>query len=317
MSKIELKTPVPDELAGKRLDQIMTVLIPEHSRSRIQSWIKEGMITVNDNKIRQRDTVNLGDIIQANIEFNEIDEYEPEDIPLDIIYEDDALIVINKPAGLIVHPGAGNPNHTLVNALLNYDNNLKILPRAGIIHRLDKDTTGIMVIARTLAAHTFLVDKLQKRDIKREYQTIVCGQITAGSTVETNIGRHPTNRTKMAVTNNGKHAVTHFRIIKKFEHYTHLKVNLETGRTHQIRVHMAHIKHPVVGDPVYGKNHSIVKGIDTNLRDKIKNFKRQALHAHILEFPHPVTNDIKRFEAELPDDIKQLIVDLETYDSPH
>ncbi len=314
MSKIEFKTPVPDEFAGKRLDHVLARLIPEHSRSRIQSWIKEGKITVNNQNLRQRDIVSPGDIIQACVEFDDIEEYAPEDIPLDIVYEDDALILINKPAGLVVHPGAGNPSHTLINALLNFDENLKLLPRAGIIHRLDKDTTGIMVIARTLSAHTFLVDKLQNRQIKREYQAIVCGQVTAGSTIETNIGRHPSNRIKMAVTNNGKQAVTHFRIIKKFNHYTHLKVNLETGRTHQIRVHMSYIKHPIVGDPVYGRNHSIVKGVDPILRDKIKVFERQALHAHILELPHPVTNKEKRFEAELPSDMKQLIADLEAYD---
>lgn len=314
MNKLQLQTRIPDELAGKRLDQVIALLIPEHSRSRIQTWIKSGNITVNNKTLRQRDVVNSGDIIRVNVEFAKIELNKPENIPLDIVFQDNELIVINKPAGLVVHPGAGNPDRTLVNALLNFDQKLNLLPRAGIIHRLDKDTTGIMVIARTPTTHTFLIDKLQQRDIKREYQTIVCGQVTAGGAIENKIGRHPIHRTRMAVTANGKPATTHFRIIKKFKHYTHLRVNLETGRTHQIRVHMSHINHPVLGDPVYGKNNSALKGIDPVLRDLISNFKRQALHAYRLEFPHPVTNELKTFQAEPPEDFKQLINALETYD---
>jgi 23S rRNA pseudouridine1911/1915/1917 synthase len=314
MSKFQLQITVPEELAGKRLDQALATLCPEHSRSRIQSWIKSGEVSVNESNYRQRDEVNFGDTIKIDAELQCVDSNEPEDIELDIIYEDRAIIIINKPAGLVVHPGAGNPNHTLVNALLNFDKTLETIPRAGIIHRLDKETTGIMVVARTLESHTFLVSELQERNIKREYQAIVCGQIISGGTIENNMGRHPVHRTKMAVTHSGKIATTHYKIIKKFQHYTHLHVQLETGRTHQIRVHMSHIKHPIVGDPVYGNNKSIKKGVDSALRDIIVNFKRQALHAFSLELPHPSSDERMKFTAELPDDINALIEALNKYD---
>jgi len=307
MSKLQLQTIIPKELAGKRLDLALSKLYPEHSRSRIQSWIKVGDVSVNNLSYKQRDKVDFGDVIEINTELNNVDKYQAEAIDLNIIHEDRALIIINKPAGLVVHPGAGNPNHTLVNALLNFDENLDAIPRAGIIHRLDKDTTGIMIVARTLESHTYLINKLQKRDIKREYQTIVCGRLTAGSSIENRMGRHPIHRTKMAVTNSGKPATTHYRIIKKYQHYTYLRVQLETGRTHQIRVHMSHIKHPIVGDPVYGNNNSVRKGVNPSLRETIKSFNRQALHAYAVELPHPVTGNIMKFNADLPDDMKTLI----------
>ena len=314
MSKLQLQITIPEELSGKRLDQALAILYPEHSRSRIQSWIKSGDVSVNQSHHKQRDEVNYGDVIEIDTELQSIDSYEAEEIELDIIYEDKDIIIINKPAGLVVHPGAGNPNHTLVNALLHFDNTLQAIPRAGVIHRLDKDTTGIMVVARTLESHTFLVDKLQKREIKREYQTVVCGQLISGGSIENKMGRHPVHRTKMAVTHSGKVATTHYKILKKFQHYTHLHVQLETGRTHQIRVHMSHIKHPIVGDPVYGNNKSFKKGIDPELRDIIGNFKRQALHAFSLELPHPSSTDKMKFTTELPDDINTLINALNKHD---
>jgi 23S rRNA pseudouridine1911/1915/1917 synthase len=314
MSKLQLQTTIPKELAGKRLDQALSQLYPEHSRSRIQSWIKSGDVSVNNINYKQRDEVHSGDVIEIDTEINSIEKHEAEDIDLNIIHEDEAIIIINKPTGLVVHPGAGNPNHTLVNALLNFDANLDMIPRAGIVHRLDKETTGVMVVARTLESHTFLVKQLQERNIKREYQAIVCGQLVAGGSIENKMGRHPANRIKMTVTNSGKTAITHYRVIKKFQHYTHLDVQLETGRTHQIRVHMSHIKHPIVGDPVYGNNNSIRKGVDSSLRDIIKNFKRQALHAYSLELPHPFTDKRMKFNAELPEDINTLISALEKYD---
>lgn len=314
MSKLHLQTTISEDLAGRRLDQALSQLYPEHSRSRIQSWIKAGDVSVNNLKYKQRDVVKTGDLIEVNTEIKNAEKYQPEAIELNIIFEDEALIIINKPVGLIVHPGAGNPNHTLVNALLNFDDSLDAIPRAGIIHRLDKDTTGVMVIARTLESHTFLVNKLQKREIKREYQAIVCGQLTAGGSIENKMGRHPIHRTKMAVTNNGKAAITHYRVLNRYQHYTHLRVQLETGRTHQIRVHMSHIKHPIVGDPVYEKNNSVRKGVVPILRETIKNFKRQALHAYALELPHPVSGDEMIFNAELPDDMTDLIKSLDFHD---
>ncbi len=314
MPKLQLQIIIPEELAGRRLDQALSQLVPEHSRSRIQSWIRAGDVSVNKSTYKQRTEVHNGDIIEINTEINNIDKHQAEAINLTILHEDESLIIINKPAGLIVHPGAGNPNHTLVNALLNFDENLDAIPRAGIIHRLDKDTTGVLVVARTLEAHTSLVDQLQKRDIKRQYQAIVCGQLTSGGSIENKMGRHPKQRIKMAVTNNGKIATTHYRILKKYQHYTHLHVQLETGRTHQIRVHMSHIKHPIVGDPVYGNNKSIRKGVDSSLRDFILNFNRQALHAFSLELTHPESKQEMKFIAELPNDIKSLIDALNSYD---
>ena len=314
MRKIQLEIVIPEKFKGKRLDLALSKLFPEHSRSRIQSWIKAGEVEVNNSKYKQRNVVNSGDIIKINTTLKSIDKHQAEHIGLDVIHEDKAIIILNKPAGLVVHPGAGNQKHTLVNALLHFDQKLDVLPRAGIIHRLDKDTTGIMIIARTIESYTYLVNELQKRNIKRNYKAIICGQLVAGGVIENKIGRHPVHRTKMAVTDKGKLATTHYRIIKKFQHYTYLDIQLGTGRTHQIRVHMNNEKHPIIGDPLYGKNTFIKKGIDASLREFIKNFKRQALHAYNLEFTHPISKKIISLKAELPDDMNNLIKILEMYD---
>ncbi len=314
MRKIQLEIVIPEKFKGKRLDLALSKLFPEHSRSRIQSWIKAGEVEVNNSKYKQRNVVNSGDIIKINTTLKSIDKHQAEHIGLDVIHEDEAIIILNKPAGLVVHPGAGNQKHTLVNALLHFDEKLDVLPRAGIIHRLDKDTTGIMIIARTIESYTYLVNELQKRNIKRNYKAIICGQLVAGGVIENKIGRHPVHRTKMAVTDKGKLATTHYRIIKKFQHYTYLDIQLGTGRTHQIRVHMNNEKHPIIGDPLYGKNTFIKKGIDASLREFIKNFKRQALHAYNLEFTHPISKKIISLKAELPDDMNNLIKILEMYD---
>lgn len=314
MRKIQLEIVIPEKFKGKRLDLALSKLFPEHSRSRIQSWIKAGEVEVNNSKYKQRNVVNSGDIIKINTTLKSIDKHQAEHISLDVIHEDKAIIILNKPAGLVVHPGAGNQKHTLVNALLHFDEKLDVLPRAGIIHRLDKDTTGIMIIARTIESYTYLVNELQKRNIKRNYKAIICGQLVAGGVIENKIGRHPVHRTKMAVTDKGKLATTHYRIIKKFQHYTYLDIQLGTGRTHQIRVHMNNEKHPIIGDPLYGKNTFIKKGINASLREFIKNFKRQALHAYNLEFTHPVSKKIISLKAELPDDMNNLIKILEMYD---
>ena len=314
MRKIQLEIVIPEKFKGKRLDLALSKLFPEYSRSRIQSWIKAGEVEVNNSKYKQRNVVNSGDIIKINTTLKSIDKHQAEHIGLDVIHEDKAIIILNKPAGLVVHPGAGNQKHTLVNALLHFDEKLDVLPRAGIIHRLDKDTTGIMIIARTIESYTYLVNELQKRNIKRNYKAIICGQLVAGGVIENKIGRHPVHRTKMAVTDKGKLATTHYRIIKKFQHYTYLDIQLGTGRTHQIRVHMNNEKHPIIGDPLYGKNTFIKKGINASLREFIKNFKRQALHAYNLEFTHPVSKKIISLKAELPDDMNNLIKILEMYD---
>ena len=314
MRKIQLEIVIPEKFEGKRLDLALSKLFPEHSRSRIQSWIKAGEVEVNNSKYKQRNVVNSGDIIKINTTLKSIDKHQAEHINLDVIHKDSAIIILNKPAGLVVHPGAGNQKHTLVNALLHFDEKLDVLPRAGIIHRLDKDTTGIMIIARTIESYTYLVNELQKRNIKRNYKAIICGQLVAGGVIENKIGRHPVHRTKMAVTDKGKLATTHYRIIKKFQHYTYLDIQLGTGRTHQIRVHMNNEKHPIIGDPLYGENTFIKKGINASLREFIKNFKRQALHAYNLEFTHPISKKIISLKAELPDDMNNLIKILEMYD---
>jgi len=314
MKKIELEITIPKELDGKRLDVALSELLPEYSRSKIQSWIKAGEVGVNNLNHRQRDVVNADDIIKINTVPKNTDKDQAEAIDLNVIHEDDEIIIINKQAGLVVHPGAGNQRHTLVNALLHFDKNLDVLPRAGIVHRLDKDTTGIMIIARTIKSHTHLVSELQKRNIKRNYRALICGQLIAGGTIENKIGRHPVQRTKMTVTDKGKLAITHYKIVKKFQHYSYLDIQLDTGRTHQIRVHMNSINHPVIGDPMYGKNSFLKKGIETSLRDHIKNFKRQALHAYSLELIHPKIKKLVNYKAEMPDDMKNLIKILEKND---
>ena len=314
MQQFKFEHIVNQKLAGKRLDQALAELIPIHSRSRIQSWIKSGQVTVNHKIQKQRSLLASEDHIRIDAQFEQIENHAPEDIPLAVIYEDECLIVINKPAGLVVHPGAGNPEHTLVNALLHYDSGLAQVPRAGIIHRLDKETTGILLIARTPQAHTSLLKQLQRRQIVRKYQAVVCGQVTAGNTIETNIGRHSTKRTRMVVTKNGKPAITHYRLIERFAHYSHIRVKLETGRTHQIRVHMAHVNHPLVGDPVYGKHQSLRKGMNEETRTVIARFKRQALHAFSLIFAHPTSAEQCQFEAALPEDLQVLLNDLKQYD---
>ena len=314
MKKIELEITIPKELDGKRLDVALSELLPEYSRSKIQSWIKAGEVGVNNLNHRQRDVVNADDIIKINTVPKNTDKDQAEAIDLNVIHEDDEIIIINKQAGLVVHPGAGNQKHTLVNALLHFDKNLDVLPRAGIVHRLDKDTTGIMIIARTIKSHTHLVSELQKRNIKRNYRALICGQLIAGGTIENKIGRHPVQRTKMTVTDKGKLAITHYKIVKKFQHYSYLDIQLDTGRTHQIRVNMNSINHPVIGDPMYGKNSFLKKGIETSLRDHIKNFKRQALHAYSLELIHPKIKKLVNYKAEVPDDMKNLIKILEKND---
>ncbi|XKH00093.1 23S rRNA pseudouridine(1911/1915/1917) synthase RluD [Marinobacter nauticus] len=298
---------VPPELSGKRLDQAAAELVSEHSRSRLQSWIKSGALTVNGKKCKPRDKVMLDDQLELDAEPEAQVTWEAEPISLDVVYEDEHLLVINKPAGLVVHPAAGHAAGTLVNALLNYAPEVENLPRAGIVHRLDKDTSGIMVVARSLVAHTSLVEQLQTRTMGREYEAVVVGTLTGGATVDAPIGRHPTDRKRMAVVPTGKPAVTHYRLVERFAAHTHIRCKLESGRTHQIRVHMAHVRHPLVGDPVYGGRLRLPKGTSDELREVLAAFNRQALHAQQLTLEHPETGEILSWEAPLPEDMVKLI----------
>ncbi len=311
MAYEELNFIVTQDLKGKRLDQVLAILCPQHSRSRLQAWIRLGFILVNNKTPRQRDILDGGENIKIIAESASPESAPiPESLPLNIIYNDDDIVVVDKPDGLVVHPGAGNQKHTLLNALLYHVPNLEMVPRAGIVQRLDKDTSGLMVIARTPTSHTQLVRQLQKREIKREYQAIISGVPTTGGTVTAPIGRHPLKRKRMAVVETGKSATTHFQIIQKFQAHTHVRVQLESGRTHQIRVHMAYKKHPIVGDPVYGGRQRLPKNSTESLRTSLQSFPRQALHASKLEFMHPIKQSPMIFESILPDDIKGLLKSL-------
>lgn len=309
-SRIQASFDVPHNLSDRRLDQAVAVLMSEHSRSRLQGWIKDGLLTVNGKTCKPRDKVMLGDRIELDAEPEAQVEWQAQRIDLEVLYQDEHLLVINKPAGLVVHPAAGHADGTLVNALLNHAPEVENLPRAGIVHRLDKDTSGVMVVARSLIAHTSLVGQLQTRTMGREYEAIVVGTLTGGATVDAPIGRHPRERKKMAVVGTGKPAVTHYRLVERFAAHTHVRCKLESGRTHQIRVHMAHVRHPLVGDPLYGGRLRLPKGTTNELRDVLAGFQRQALHARRLTLEHPETGETLTWESPLPDDLEHLLAAL-------
>jgi len=302
-----LKSNIPDNMAGKRLDSVLAQMFPQYSRSRIKTWIQSGFVLVNNKVLKPRDAVVGGELVEVKIVIEPETTWVAQHIPLNIVYEDESIIVINKPPGLIVHPGAGNSDGTLSNALLYYDNNLQNVPRSGIVHRLDKDTSGLLVIARTLEAQNHLVSQLQERSMKREYEALVFGVMTAGGTINQPIGRHPVNRLKMAVNAVGKPAITHYRVIKRFRAHTHIRVNLETGRTHQIRVHMAYIHNPIVGDQSYGGRLILPRNGTDEFKQILRGFKRQALHAAKLTIVHPKSKQSMSWEAPLPDDMAALI----------
>lgn len=304
---LQLSATVPDSAAGRRFDAVLAELFPEHSRSRLAGWIKTGEARLDGREVRPRETVRGGEQVTVHAEAAVQTDAAPEDIPLSILYEDADVIVLDKPAGLVVHPGAGNHSGTLVNALLHHDPSLEALPRAGIVHRLDKDTSGAMVVARTLPAHTALVDQLSSRQVHRQYLAVVVGALVSGGTADAPIDRHPRDRLRMAVRGDGKEAVTHFRLRERFRAHTLLECRLETGRTHQIRVHMAHLKHPIVGDPVYGGPLKLPRGADAELVEALRGFRRQALHAEVLEFVHPTTGEPLRCQAPVPADLATLI----------
>lgn len=305
--QINLQAEVPDSLAGQRLDQVAAELFPDYSRSRLQTWIKNGDLKVNGEVRKTRDKILGGEKLELQTELVADESWEPQAIALDIIYEDEHLLVINKPVGLVVHPGAGNADSTLLNALLHHCPELATLPRAGIVHRIDKDTTGLLVVAKTLKAHTSLVDQLQEKSAFREYEAIVCGVMTGGGKVDEPIGRHPSVRTKQAVSHSGKPAVTHYRVLERFRGHTHIRVQLETGRTHQIRVHMAHIRYPLLGDPLYGERLRLPKGATAELIEALRGFKRQALHARKLGVIHPATGEYMEWETPLPADFQTML----------
>jgi len=315
--KIEKQLKIPDEMAGRRVDQAVAELIPDYSRARLQQWMKQGQLTLNGASCRPKDKVFGGEVIELNAEIEDQGDWQAEPIPLDISYEDDDIIVVNKPAGLVVHPAAGNRTGTLVNALLHHDANLITLPRAGIVHRLDKDTTGLLVVARSLPAHTALVAQLQAREIHRHYLAVTTGEIISGGSVEAPIGRHPHKRTQMAVVPSGKPAITHYRVAERFRQHTLLSVQLETGRTHQIRVHMAHIHHALLGDPVYGQRLHIPSGATDVLITQLRQFKRQALHASALSLSHPCSGEWYSWEAPLAEDMQILIAALQNDRDAH
>lgn len=298
---------VPPEHAGHRLDQALADLLPDYSRTRIKDWIEAGQVLVDGMKMRPKDRLIGGERVQVAAELPTEVSVEAQDIELDIAHQDRHVLVINKPPGLVVHPGAGNAAGTLQNALLHFDPALAQVPRAGIVHRLDKDTSGLMVVARTVEAHTALVRAIEARDVEREYEAICVGVMTGGGTVDAPIGRHPVDRVRMAIREDGREAVTHYRVVRRFRGHTHVRCKLETGRTHQIRVHLAHIRYPLVGDRVYGGRLLLPKGASPELIEALRGFKRQALHAARLAFEHPKSGKLVECEAPVPRDIQELL----------
>jgi 23S rRNA pseudouridine1911/1915/1917 synthase len=305
------RVDLPPEFAGRRVDQALAQLLPQYSRTRIQRWIEEGAVLLNGLSIRASDMVVGGEAATVEARLVEETGVAAEKLPIDIVHQDSAVIVINKPAGLVVHPGAGNRAHTLQNALLAHDAKLKRVPRAGLVHRIDKDTSGLLVVARTLEAHTALVAALAAHEVEREYLAVCTGAMTGGGTVDEPIGRHRTQRIKMAVRSDGRQAITHYRIEKRFRAHTLARVRLETGRTHQIRVHLAHAGYPIVGDPQYGGRRRLPPGASSGLTQALEGFPRQALHAARLTFVHPKSGKQVSFEAPLPADLVGLLGALE------
>jgi 23S rRNA pseudouridine1911/1915/1917 synthase len=302
-----LTAEIPLSLAGLRLDQALSELFPDFSRSRLQSWIKNGSAVVDGAVLTPKHRILGGEQVVLRAEAEHTTTVESQDIPLDIAYEDDDILIVDKPAGLVVHPAAGHWDGTLQNALLHHAPELAGIPRCGIVHRLDKDTSGLLMAAKTLPAHKSLVEQLQDRSVHREYLALVQGAMTAGGTVDEPIGRHPTDRKRFAVRDAGKPAVTHFRVAERFPHHTLVRVKLETGRTHQIRVHMAHIHYPLVGDPMYGGRPRLPAGASDKLIATLRDFKRQALHAETLGLMHPETDDYGEWHSPLPADFAALL----------
>jgi len=307
---VQIELTIPGEMRGRRLDQALAELVSEYSRSRLQQWIRDGHVRLDEHLPQVREKVVGGEIVRIDALIEQQTASEAEPIALDIVHQDADLLVINKPAGLVVHPAVGNPAGTLLNALLHHDARLAGLPRAGIVHRLDKSTSGLMVVARSLTAHKRLVDALQSHAVKREYLAVVNTVLTAGGRIDAPIGRHPVDRKRMAVVSGGKESVTHYRVEERFRMHTLVRVQLETGRTHQIRVHMAFRHCPIVGDPVYGGRLRLPKSADDHLIAVLSGFRRQALHATRLTLEHPVSSETLSWQVEVPPDLAELIATL-------
>lgn len=310
-----LTVEVPFELAGMRLDAALAELFSEYSRSKLQTWVKSGRVKVDGKELKPREKLEGGEFIELDAEPEVVVTFEPENIALDVIFEDDEILIINKPAGLVVHPAIGNWSGTLLNALLHHTPQLETLPRAGIVHRIDKDTSGLLMIAKTLQAHNSLTEQLQERSIHREYQAITHNRMIAGGTIDEPIGRHPTDRLRYVVRDDGKEAVTHYRVITRFQRHTHIQCKLETGRTHQIRVHMAHIRFPLIGDPLYSGRFQMPAKCGEELETVLRGFKRQALHAAKLGLVHPKTGEYLEWEQPLPEDMVLLLAALAKNDT--
>ena len=306
---------LPKRFLGQRLDIALSEMLPDFSRSKITAWIKSGDALIDNKTFKPKDKVNGYEIIQLILNHKENNDWLPEKINLNIVFEDKDIIIINKPFGLVTHPGAGNWSGTLANALLHYDSNLSSLDRAGIVHRLDKNTSGLMVVSKNAKSQKYLVEQLQNHSVEREYSAIVYGHMISGGSINEPIGRDPKDRVKQAILINGKEAITHYRAIDRFKNHTHVKAILETGRTHQIRVHLSHQGYPLIGDPMYGGRVRFPKKACQELKDELRNFQRQALHSKKLTLIHPVTGKSMTWKVDLPDDMQELLNILKRYDS--
>jgi 23S rRNA pseudouridine1911/1915/1917 synthase len=310
-----LKIIIPDRMTGQRFDVALSEMLPDYSRSKITAWIKSGEALINHKPFKPKDKVNGSEMVELTINQKQNNDWVGEDIPLNVVFEDEDMIVLNKAVGLVTHPGAGNWSGTLANALLHYEPKLATLDRAGIVHRLDKNTSGLMVVARNEKSQKNLVEQLQTHSVSREYSAIVYGHMVSGGTIDKPIGRDTKDRVKQTVSSNGKEAVTHYRVIDRYQNHTHVKVILETGRTHQIRVHLSHIGYPLIGDSMYGSKVRFPRKADAILKKALVNFKRQALHSRKLTLAHPISGKLVSWKAPLPEDMLVLLDVLNDYDS--